>query len=95
MIQCEYCTRGFIETTNGLAEKTFHELLHEPEVVNKWLFTFFILYPNFLFLVLNSSYMVAKTSKKKVTKTVKRQPTPAAVLKKVSSVSDSNKALQK
>ena len=39
--------------------------------------------------------MVAKTSKKKVTKTVKRQPTPAAVLKKVSSVSDSNKALQK
>jgi len=35
MIQCEYCTRGFIETTNGLAEKTFHELLHEPEVVNK------------------------------------------------------------
>jgi len=35
MIQCEYCTRGFIETMNGLAEKTFHELLHEPRVVNK------------------------------------------------------------
>jgi len=35
MIQCEYCTRGFIETHNGLAEKTFHELLHEPTVVNK------------------------------------------------------------
>jgi|TARA_B110000305_G_C19048529_1_gene451571 aerobic-type carbon monoxide dehydrogenase small subunit (CoxS/CutS family) len=35
MIQCEYCPRGFIETTTGLAEKTFHELLHEPEVVNK------------------------------------------------------------
>ncbi|WP_067959309.1 chemotaxis protein [Nitrosopumilus sp. Nsub] len=39
--------------------------------------------------------MVSKTTKKKVTKTVKRQPTPAAVLKKVSTVSDSNKALQK
>jgi len=26
---------GFIETHNGLAEKTFHELLHEPNVVNK------------------------------------------------------------
>jgi hypothetical protein len=35
MIQCEYCPRGFIETANRLAEKTFHELLHEPEVVNK------------------------------------------------------------
>jgi len=35
MIQCEYCPRGFIETSNGLAEKTFHELLHEPNVVNK------------------------------------------------------------
>ena len=39
--------------------------------------------------------MVSKTSKKKVIKTVKRQPNPAAVLKKVASVSDSNKALQK
>ena len=39
--------------------------------------------------------MVSKTSKKKVVKTVKRQPNPAAVLKKVASVSDSNKALQK
>ena len=39
--------------------------------------------------------MVSKTSKKKVVKAVKKQPSPAAVLKKVSSVSDSNKALQK
>ena len=39
--------------------------------------------------------MVSKTTKKKVVKTVKRQPNPAAVLKKVASVSDSNKALQK
>ena len=39
--------------------------------------------------------MVSKTSKKKVIKTVKRQPNPAAVLKKVALVSDSNKALQK
>ena len=39
--------------------------------------------------------MVSKTSKKKVIKTVKRQPNPATVLKKVASVSDSNKALQK
>jgi len=35
MIQCEYCTKGFIETANGLAEKTFHELLHGAKVVNK------------------------------------------------------------
>ena len=39
--------------------------------------------------------MVSKTSKKKVIKPIKRQPSPASVLKKVSSVSDSNKALQK
>ena len=39
--------------------------------------------------------MVSKTTKKKVVKTVKRQPNPAAVLKKVALVSDSNKALQK
>jgi len=39
--------------------------------------------------------MVSKTTKKKVVKTVKKQPNPAAVLKKVASVSDSNKALQK
>jgi len=39
--------------------------------------------------------MVSKTSKKKVSKPVKRQPSPAAILKKVGSVSDSNKTLQK
>ena len=35
MIQCEYCDQNFVESSNGLAEKTFHELLHEPEVVNQ------------------------------------------------------------
>lgn len=35
MMQCEYCDRQFIDTQRGLAEKTFHELLHEPEIVNK------------------------------------------------------------
>lgn len=35
MLQCEYCNREFYETANGLTEKTFHELLHEPELVNK------------------------------------------------------------
>ena len=40
--------------------------------------------------------MATKVVKKKVTKkVVKREPSPAAVLKKVASVSDSNKALQK
>jgi len=39
--------------------------------------------------------MASKTSKKKVSKPVKRQPSPAAILKKVGSVSDSNKTLQK
>ena len=40
--------------------------------------------------------MAAKTQKKKTsTKTPKREPTPSAILKKVASVSDSNKALQK
>ncbi len=34
MIQCEYCTRGFLESPNGLAEKTIHELLHGPDTVN-------------------------------------------------------------
>ena len=35
MIQCEYCTKNFVENENGLVEKTFHELLHGPEVVNQ------------------------------------------------------------
>lgn len=43
--------------------------------------------------------MAAKTAKKKTTETVKKiakkEPTPAAVLKKMALVSDSNKALQK
>jgi len=44
-------------------------------------------------------YMVTKTTKKKTTKqtkkVVKREPNPSILLKKVASVSDSNKALQK
>jgi len=39
--------------------------------------------------------MVIKTSKKKAKKITKREPSPAILLKKVASVSDSNKALQK
>ena len=39
--------------------------------------------------------MAAKTVKKTPAKTAKREPTPAAVLKKVSAISDSTKALQK
>jgi hypothetical protein len=35
MIQCEYCSRGFVDTMNGLAEKTFHEALHAPKIVNQ------------------------------------------------------------
>ncbi|MHA7647734.1 chemotaxis protein [Nitrosopumilus sp. S4] len=38
---------------------------------------------------------MATKSQKKTTKTPKREPTPSAILKKVASVSDSNKALQK
>ena len=39
--------------------------------------------------------MVAKSIKKKSVKPIKKQPTPSVILKKVASVSDSNKALQK
>jgi len=35
MIECEYCTKNFVENMNGLAEKTFHEMLHEPKIVNQ------------------------------------------------------------
>jgi hypothetical protein len=35
MIKCEYCPKSFVENMNGLAEKTFHEMLHEPEMVNQ------------------------------------------------------------
>lgn len=35
MIKCEYCEKGFLDTINGLIEKTFHETLHEPELINK------------------------------------------------------------
>ena len=34
MITCEYCKERFVENMNGLAEKTFHELLHDPKMVN-------------------------------------------------------------
>ena len=39
--------------------------------------------------------MVAKTTKKKTTVKTKKEPNPSVLLKKVASVSDSNKALQK
>lgn len=35
MIQCGYCTRRFSVTPHGYAEKTFHEILHGTELVNK------------------------------------------------------------
>ena len=34
MLECEYCDQYFFENKNGLAEKTFHELLHDPEIIN-------------------------------------------------------------
>ncbi len=34
-LTCEFCPKKFEGNANGLAEKTFHELLHEPELVNK------------------------------------------------------------
>jgi len=39
--------------------------------------------------------MVSKSIKKKIVKPIKKQPNPSVILKKVASVSDSNKALQK
>ena len=39
--------------------------------------------------------MASKSIKKKVVKSIKKQPNPSVILKKVASVSDSNKALQK
>ena len=39
--------------------------------------------------------MVSKSIKKKSVKPIKKQPNPSVILKKVASVSDSNKALQK
>lgn len=29
MISCRYCSRGFADSLDGLAVKTFHEILHE------------------------------------------------------------------
>ena len=34
MIQCRFCPKGFIPTSDGWVEKTFHEMLHGAEVVN-------------------------------------------------------------
>ena len=39
--------------------------------------------------------MATKTTKKKTTAKAKKEPNPSVLLKKVASVSDSNKALQK
>ncbi len=35
MIHCEYCPRQFVESRSGLTEKTLHEILHGPELVNE------------------------------------------------------------
>jgi hypothetical protein len=35
MIPCDFCPQTFPDTKIGLAAKTFHELLHNPEDVNK------------------------------------------------------------
>lgn len=32
VLKCEYCNETFPENLMGLNEKTFHELLHEPQV---------------------------------------------------------------
>lgn len=32
-MKCEFCDKHFIDTMNGLTEKTFHELLHEGEIM--------------------------------------------------------------
>ncbi len=34
MIKCDYCTTSFRVTADGMVQKTFHELLHGPEIVN-------------------------------------------------------------
>ena len=31
MVKCEYCKKKFVDTVVGLAEKTFHEILHGDE----------------------------------------------------------------
>jgi hypothetical protein len=35
MMSCEYCSKQFIETLTGLTEKTLHEILHGPDLVNE------------------------------------------------------------
>lgn len=35
MIKCRFCEKGFVDSLEGLAEKTFHEVLHEEEIVNE------------------------------------------------------------
>lgn len=33
-MQCDYCDKVFAESMNGLATKTLHEILHDPEEIN-------------------------------------------------------------
>ena len=33
-MKCNYCDKQFEDTPNGIAVKTFHEILHEKEIVN-------------------------------------------------------------
>ncbi|ABK77751.1 hypothetical protein CENSYa_1122 [Cenarchaeum symbiosum A] len=35
MLKCEYCTKYFEDTRDGLIEKTFHVLLHPTNLLNR------------------------------------------------------------
>jgi len=32
MMKCDYCTERFVDSMNGLVEKTFHELIKHKKV---------------------------------------------------------------
>ena len=34
MIECEYCTKTFAESMDGLAVKTFHELIEHADKID-------------------------------------------------------------
>ena len=33
-MKCSFCDKIFLDTINGLIQKTFHESLHDTEIVN-------------------------------------------------------------
>jgi len=35
MVECKFCKKRFFDDRDGLVGLTFHELLHDPEMVNK------------------------------------------------------------